>query len=74
MERMTKLIGCVRTQGAEVGTLLREERAQGTMEYAILVAVLVVVAIAAITAVGPMIGDMWTAIEDGVTEATGAVG
>ena len=44
------------------------------MEYAILVAVLVVVAIAAITAVGPMIGDMWTAIEDGVTEATGAVG
>ncbi|MDN0069588.1 class III signal peptide-containing protein [Collinsella ihumii] len=73
MERMTKLIGCVRTQAAEVGTLLREERAQGTMEYAILVAVLVVVAIAAITAVGPMIGDMWTAIEDGVTEATGAV-
>lgn len=74
MERMRKLIGCVRTQAAEVGTLLREERAQGTMEYAILVAVLVVVAIAAITAVGPMIGDMWTAIEDGVTEATGAVG
>lgn len=74
MERMTKLIGCVWTQAAEVGTLLREERAQGTMEYAILVAVLVVVAIAAITAVGPMIGDMWTAIEDGVTEATGAVG
>ena len=74
MERMTKLIGFVRTQAAEVGTLLREERAQGTMEYAILVAVLVVVAIAAITAVGPMIGDMWTAIEDGVTEATGAVG
>lgn len=74
MERMTKLIGCVRTQAAEVRTLLREERAQGTMEYAILVAVLVVVAIAAITAVGPMIGDMWTAIEDGVTEATGAVG
>lgn len=72
MERMTKLIGCVWTQAAEVGTLLREERAQGTMEYAILVAVLVVVAIAAITAVGPMIGDMWATIEAGVTEASSA--
>ncbi|HJG31124.1 MAG TPA: class III signal peptide-containing protein [Collinsella ihuae] len=72
MERMTKLIGCVRTQAAGVGTLLREERAQGTMEYAILVAVLVVVAIAAITAVGPMIGDMWATIEAGVTEASSA--
>ena len=72
MERMTKLSGCVRTQAAEVGTLLREERAQGTMEYAILVAVLVVVAIAAITAVGPMIGDMWATIEAGVTEASSA--
>lgn len=72
MERMTKLIGCVRTQAAEVRTLLREERAQGTMEYAILVAVLVVVAIAAITAVGPMIGDMWATIEAGVTEASSA--
>lgn len=72
MERMTKLIGCVRTQAVGVGTLLREERAQGTMEYAILVAVLVVVAIAAITAVGPMIGDMWATIEAGVTEASSA--
>lgn len=72
MERMTKLIGCVRTRAAGVGTLLREERAQGTMEYAILVAVLVVVAIAAITAVGPMIGDMWATIEAGVAEASSA--
>ena len=72
MERMTKLIGCVWTRAAGVGTLLREERAQGTMEYAILVAVLVVVAIAAITAVGPMIGDMWATIEAGVTEASSA--
>ena len=66
MERMTKLIGCVRTQGAEVGTLLREERAQGTTEYAILVGVLVVIAIIAIVAFRDRVSELWTAISDGI--------
>lgn len=45
---------------------LREERAQGTTEYAILVGVLVVIAIVAITLFRPKIQELWDAIVSGI--------
>ena len=42
--------------------LLREESAQGTTEYAILVGVLVVIAILAITVFRPKLQELWDAI------------
>lgn len=44
----------------------REERAQGTTEYAILVGVLVVIAIIAIIAFRDKVSELWTAISDGI--------
>lgn len=41
-----------------------EESAQGTVEYAILVAVLVVLAIVAITALAPSVQTLWDSIND----------
>ena len=46
--------------------LLREERGQGTTEYAILVGVLVVIAIIAITLFRPKIQELWSAIAEGI--------
>ncbi|OUN47876.1 MULTISPECIES: class III signal peptide-containing protein [Collinsella] len=46
--------------------LAREERAQGTTEYAILVGVLVVIAIIAIVAFRDRVSELWTAISDGI--------
>ena len=45
---------------------LRDERGQGTTEYAILVGVLVVIAIVAVTAFRGKIQELWSAIADGV--------
>lgn len=46
--------------------LLREESAQGTAEYAILVGVLVVIAIIAIVAFKSKVEELWNAIKDGI--------
>lgn len=46
--------------------LLREESAQGTTEYAILVGVLVVIAIIAIVAFKGKVQDLWSAISEGI--------
>ena len=46
--------------------LLREEGAQGTTEYAILVGVLVVIAIIAIVAFKGKVQDLWNAISEGI--------
>lgn len=48
------------------GRLLREERAQGTTEYAILVGVLVVIAILAIIAFRDKVVELWDAIATGI--------
>ena len=45
---------------------LREESAQGTTEYAILVGVLVVIAIIAIVAFKSKVEELWNAIKDGI--------
>ena len=46
---------------------LCETKGQGTTEYAILVGVLVVIAIAAIVIFRPKIQELWTAIADGIS-------
>ena len=46
--------------------LLREESAQGTTEYAILVGVRVVSAIIAIVAFKGKVQDLWSAISEGI--------
>lgn len=62
----------IRAQCA-VGSVLRRGRAllagesgQGTVEYAILVGVLVVVAIVAVTAFRGKIQELWSSIADGI--------
>lgn len=49
-----------------LGKMLREERGQGTTEYAILVGVLVVIAILAIIAFRGKVQELWTAIVNGM--------
>lgn len=51
---------------ARVRSAMREESAQGTTEYAILVGVLVVIAIIAIVAFRDKVSELWTAIQDGI--------
>lgn len=55
---------------AKVGQVLhqtgRDERGQGTTEYAILVGVLVVIAIIAIVAFKDKLQSLWDAIADGI--------
>ena len=50
----------------KIKRMLGEELAQGTTEYAILVGVLVVIAIIAIIAFRDKVGELWTAISDGI--------
>lgn len=45
---------------------LRDNRGQGTTEYAILVGVLVVIAIVAILAFRERVTQLWSAIADGI--------
>lgn len=49
-------------------SMLREERAQGTTEYAILVGVLVVIAILAIIAFKGKVSELWDAIASGINK------
>jgi Flp pilus assembly pilin Flp len=45
---------------------LRDARGQGTVEYGILVGVLVVIAIVAVVAFRGKLQDLWTSISDGI--------
>ena len=56
---------CIRCYVAAQG-FIRDQRGQGTTEYAILVGVLVVIAIAAITIFRPKIQELWDAISNGI--------
>lgn len=42
------------------------QKGQGTLEYAILVGVIVVIAIVAITVFKPKVEDLWNAIANGI--------
>ena len=50
----------------ELAEVVRDERGQGTTEYAILVGVLVVIAIVAIIAFRGRVAELWQAISDGI--------
>ena len=63
MDDKTMQVSCGR-QGLRA--LLRDERGQGTTEYAILVGVLVVIAIVAIIAFRGKVQELWTAIANGI--------
>ena len=49
-----------------LSALLREDSAQGTTEYAILVGVLVVIAIVAIVAFRGKVSELWDSISNGI--------
>ena len=51
---------------ASTRLMVREESAQGTTEYAILVGVLVVIAILAIIAFRDKVSSLWDAISSGI--------
>lgn len=52
---------------ARIVQLAQGERGQGTVEYAILVGILVVIAILAITLFRPKIQELWNAIAEGIS-------
>lgn len=56
----------VRRTQTSLKKLAREESAQGTTEYAILVGVLVVIAIIAIVAFRDKVSELWQAISSGI--------
>ncbi len=63
VERASRVI---RRQANQARELMREDRAQGTTEYAILVGVLVVIAILAIVAFRDRLSELWDAISSGI--------
>ena len=60
--RVTRSGGACGSKGSDFWGVLRDERAQGTTEYAILVGVLVVIAFIAIVAVRDRGGELWDSI------------
>ncbi len=65
---VAKLAVASRTMAAHLREIGREDDAQGTTEYAILVGVLVVIAIIAIIAFKDKVSELWTDISDGINK------
>lgn len=66
-ERLVSWVSWVRARLAKaIAGVLRDECGQGTTEYAILVGVLVVIAIAAIILFRDRVQQLWTAIAEGI--------
>ena len=62
----TRAHALVQHASTSLKNLAREESAQGTTEYAILVGVLVVIAIIAIVAFRDKVSELWQAISSGI--------
>ena len=65
-EMCVKAFLAARAKAQAVREMLCDESGQGTTEYAILVGVLVVIAIAAIGLFKPKLEDLWNAIVSGM--------
>ncbi len=65
-EMCTKVFLAMRAKVQAVRDRLRNESGQGTTEYAILVGVLVVIAIAAISLFKPKLEELWNGIVSGM--------
>lgn len=65
-EMCTKVFLAMRAKVQAVRDKLRNESGQGTTEYAILVGVLVVIAIAAISLFKPKLEELWNGIVSGM--------
>lgn len=65
--RCAVAVGIARAFGA-IGTMRREAEGQGTTEYAILVGVLVVIAIAAILLFRGSVQDLWDSIQTSINQ------
>ena len=63
MEKVTEIYCWIQLKARK---LFRNESGQGTVEYAILVGVIVVIAIIAITLFRPKIEELWNVIADGI--------
>lgn len=66
MERFAEAMVLCWENAGKLREFVRDERAQGTTEYAILVGVLVVIAIIAIVAFRDKVTELWNAIADGI--------
>ncbi len=67
MEHAARRLGLALANGVHrAKEKLRETKAQGTTEYAILVGVIVVIAILAITLFRPKLQELWDAIVSGI--------
>ncbi len=62
----TTYLGWICRHQVRLRQKLQETAGQGTVEYAVLVGVLVVVALVAITLFKPKIEELWTAIAEGI--------
>ncbi len=63
---LQRTVSVLMVQRQQLYGLLRKRSGQGTIEYAILVGVLVVIAMIAIALFKPKIQELWTAIADGI--------
>jgi len=54
--------------GSSISSRLRNSRGQGTVEYAILVGVLVVIAIIAVVAFKGKLKELWDSISSGIND------
>ena len=61
-----KLMDVMTGAGERLKALLRDTSGQGTTEYAILVGVLVVIAIAAVILFRDRVSELWQSIADGI--------
>lgn len=64
--KIKRLTNKAQSKLIKLALFLKDEKGQGTTEYAILVGVLVVIAILAIVIFRPKLEELWNAIAEGI--------